>query len=1530
MKMKHKNNKKAYIKTLITLVFVLAFICTSVTGVYADTVTKTYGTDAFGETNGYLRISQGTIKSCKYSVNGATATTVTGDNRFAAYYTDDGTKVHRTYTGDSTYYEYVITNGYVYDGELGECTVRIEYNGSSSGLARFEAGFEEETANNGNPAGITGDQGSTVKVTITGLPSDFKGVMEVTDLDTSEGWKLGSSYRAQDSIWIPSGASSCVSVSTDGKVLGLHETNASATDQCNETGKHQAFLYFKADSSGKIVLYYFPGSTNHASHIAGVSGSKVVYNANGKTASNMPETDYSAWMSKYKITSKKPTATGYVFSKWNTKANGSGTTYNPKDYIASLPSGTTTLYAQWTANTGTIRYFPNGGTVTTDKGYTIHSTGKYMLNSDGTTKTVTFNYDRSSNIDLNNMGGTFGVTKTGYHLKDGAEYKVGSSSSTVTVDHDDASISTLKKQIESGDATINLYANWEANTYTVNYNGNGNTSGSTASSSHTYDIAKNLTANGYVKTGYKFNGWNTKADGSGTSYSDKASVKNLTATNNGTVTLYAQWEANTLTVTYDANGGSINTASENYAHDITTFKHNWKYTTSAQDPYNFGTFGLYRTGYHRRDGAEWNTAANGSGTAFDQDVEYTMLTYAPNLGSGNQSIVLYAQWDINQSTLTVNPNGGTWGGKTSSQSFTQNYNTTLTIPNPTVSNYTITFNANEGACATSSLTTNKAFSSWTKSSGFNAGSLSGTTFTFGTANGGTGTLTASWSGSHSITLPTPSRIGYTFEGWYKESSLTNKAGDAGASYTATATTTLYAKWKPIPYKQIVQVRYQNVDGTWGDYSNVINANYDYDSTVSWSVAQTWSHKAASVSYKVTGEKTTKVDIARRTYTLKFVKGDTNISSIPADQSCLAGNDLSATCTSKTGYHLTKYTGTKYDGSGTDTWTECNEKTSDTSSWTMHADRTITVYSTANTYYVSYVKGLTNNGGTTSASTHTYDANVTLHVNSFTGTSYSLTFNANKPKDDKGNVTVGTVSNLQSNKVGTLQFKNWYITDAHNNNNTNASAGTNLGKKNYRNDHKGTATATAQWNSVILKDYSEPSLKGYKFNGYFTSATGGTKTTTITVDPSTTAYSNTLYAQWTPITYTIRFNGNNNWNTSQGSYTQTITYDKHTALTPNKFTRPDNTTYNGVLYKAGYEFVGWGTSPTQTTPTYTNEQEVYNLTATDGEVIDLYAIWKKTVTLTIDFNDGKFNNSTDSKVFSYTMYNSELNHTFDIEQYYGTQIGTGYYDKGLNLSCIKNVDDVSYRFLGYSLTQTSKVPDTQFDTFAYTTRTEAYNIRDNTTLYAIWEPILQMTASLSTSEGHSVPIQLTNAITIHNALGNFVIPSGTTNTALPNTAIAYTKNEFARINTVNSATVSYTVNAKGNDNIKFGMTIDDRILDIYTNGKDNTWYDELNQLTDFDYKIVDFTTITDDFIIPKYLGTTNSYKTSNPNSADNYIVYGIKFTCTQPSYYYEKYWKTDETISIYGIIFLEPTEISDSEGEGGLPEHGDFDFQTILN
>ena len=46
----------------------------------------------------------------------------------------------------------------------------------------------------------------------------------------------------------------------------------------------------------------------------------------------------------------------------------------------------------------------------------------------------------------------------------------------------------------------------------------------------------------------------------------------------------------------------------------------------------------------------------------------------------------------------------------------------------------------------------------------------------------------------SITLPTPTRTGYTFDGWYSNSNLTTKVGNGGASYTPSGNTTLYAKW----------------------------------------------------------------------------------------------------------------------------------------------------------------------------------------------------------------------------------------------------------------------------------------------------------------------------------------------------------------------------------------------------------------------------------------------------------------------------------------------------------------------------------------------------------------------------------------------------------------------------------------------------------------------------------------------------------------------------------------------------------------
>ena len=86
-----------------------------------------------------------------------------------------------------------------------------------------------------------------------------------------------------------------------------------------------------------------------------------------------------------------------------------------------------------------------------------------------------------------------------------------------------------------------LTATGTPNTYTVDYNGNGATGGNTADSRHTYDTSSVLVTNGYTKPGYKFIGWATSPTGS-VVYTDAQSVLNLTATNGGTVTLYAVWE----------------------------------------------------------------------------------------------------------------------------------------------------------------------------------------------------------------------------------------------------------------------------------------------------------------------------------------------------------------------------------------------------------------------------------------------------------------------------------------------------------------------------------------------------------------------------------------------------------------------------------------------------------------------------------------------------------------------------------------------------------------------------------------------------------------------------------------------------------------------------------------------------------------------------------------------------------------------------------------------------------------------------
>ena len=182
------------------------------------------------------------------------------------------------------------------------------------------------------------------------------------------------------------------------------------------------------------------------------------------------------------------------------------------------------------------------------------------------------------------------------------------------------------------------------------------------------------------------------------------------------VFLYTESDIETRSDTYHVTS-DVATIPEN-TYQVTLQKGTGVQSVSGAGSYTMGQSvtinATLATGYH------WKGWTGTYGTT-TQQYSFTMP---------DQDVSLTANAEINRSTVKIDPNGGTWQGSATVQSFTEHYGTAMSIPDPVRTGYT--------------------FSGWVKSEPFN-GSLNNAVYTFGAADGAIDVLTASWT-ANSYTL----------------------------------------------------------------------------------------------------------------------------------------------------------------------------------------------------------------------------------------------------------------------------------------------------------------------------------------------------------------------------------------------------------------------------------------------------------------------------------------------------------------------------------------------------------------------------------------------------------------------------------------------------------------------------------------------------------------------------------------------------------------------------------------------------------
>ncbi|MEY3925338.1 MAG: hypothetical protein RIQ63_689 [Actinomycetota bacterium] len=196
-------------------------------------------------------------------------------------------------------------------------------------------------------------------------------------------------------------------------------------------------------------------------------------------------------------------------------------------------------------------------------------------------------------------------------------------------------------------SNVTLYAIWTPVDHTLSYDLNGAAGTPPTSQTVTHDTTATVTSSVPTRTGYTFTGWNTLANGTGTSYASGATTSPITTD----ITLYAIWSADEVTTTTSTTSTTLPASTTTVP--VTSPPTPVKYWTVSFDP-NGATSGavppsslIFDTGLYnipgnsgslaKSDGSTflgWNTNAAGTGILYSSGSKMQMTS----------NVVLYATW----------------------------------------------------------------------------------------------------------------------------------------------------------------------------------------------------------------------------------------------------------------------------------------------------------------------------------------------------------------------------------------------------------------------------------------------------------------------------------------------------------------------------------------------------------------------------------------------------------------------------------------------------------------------------------------------------------------------------------------------------------------------------------------------------------------------------------------------------------------------------------------------------------------------